>query len=208
MHLLKDVSVTPPPTSSFIWRGICWSMELFSRGLGKVVRNGHDILFWLDRWLDYTALIDVAIQPIPSLLVYRTVASYWGDRAGWKWQELQQYLSHSSLLKLAAISVCSRQDASDLIAWIPVPHKTYIVKAGHGVAAGWDQMQDCRLWKLLWKLRVQQRSKFFMWELAHGRLLTNEARWRRQLAFSRECAHCVGETETILHAIRDCTLAS
>lgn len=50
--------------------------------------------------------------------------------------------------------------------------------------------------------------KDFMWELAHGRLLTNEARWRRNLPFSGDCKCYVGEMETTLHVVRDYRNAS
>lgn len=36
-----------------------------------------------------------------------------------------------------------------------------------------------KCWERIWKIRVQQRTKMFVWLLGHNKLLTNFGRWRR-----------------------------
>lgn len=43
-----------------------------------------------------------------------------------------------------------------------------------------------------------------MWLLAHDKVLTNYARWRRMIADNPECVICNNQKEDSLHAIRNC----
>lgn len=59
-------------------------------------------------------------------------------------------------------------------------------------------------WVLIWKLRVHQRIKMFIWTLAHDRALTNFCRWRRRLVDSPGCGRCGHERENVTHTVREC----
>lgn len=76
------------------------------------------------------------------------------------------------------------------------------MKSGHALVAGWSQVADGGMWN------VQERIKVFLWEVAHGRLFTNEVRWKRNLVLNGDCEACVGELETVLHTLRECKEAS
>lgn len=57
---------------------------------------------------------------------------------------------------------------------------------------------------MVWKIKVQQRVKVFLWVMAHGKLLTNLERWRRKMASCSLCERCSRAEEGVLHTIRDC----
>ena len=59
----------------------------------------------------------------------------------------------------------------------------------------------------MWKVRVPERVKFFLWLTFHGRLLTNAERYRRKLATSPLCAACSNEVEDLVHIFRECPKA-
>lgn len=61
-----------------------------------------------------------------------------------------------------------------------------------------------RRWKLIWRLNLQERIKFFMWELGHSWLLSNESRWKRGLALGADCERCLCQVESCVHIVRDC----
>lgn len=67
--------------------------------------------------------------------------------------------------------------------------------------------QAWRGWRLVWKLKEQERVKVFLWELAHGKILTNEARQRRGLASNGDCTRCALNVEDCIHLVRDCKFA-
>lgn len=49
--------------------------------------------------------------------------------------------------------------------------------------------------------------KRFLWEMSHGQLFTNAARWKLGLDNSSNCSQCADQMETPLHAVRDCSEA-
>ena len=59
-----------------------------------------------------------------------------------------------------------------------------------------------RDWSWVWKLRVPQRIRTFLWLVLHGRLLTNEERARRRLCDSSQCELCNGGVEDLDHLFR------
>lgn len=44
MEALQDLEARVDLSASFIWRAICWSKDLFLKGMGKLVRNGQSNL--------------------------------------------------------------------------------------------------------------------------------------------------------------------
>lgn len=60
---------------------------------------------------------------------------------------------------------------------------------------------------MIWRLRVQQHVKVFIWIFAYVKILTNYARWRRRLTLNAVCSRCGQEREYAIHAIRDCEVA-
>lgn len=51
MNSLVDLDLKPGNWASLIWKSICWSRDLFSVGVGRIVMNGKMTRFWIDRWL-------------------------------------------------------------------------------------------------------------------------------------------------------------
>lgn len=58
-------------------------------------------------------------------------------------------------------------------------------------------------WKKIWRLRVLERVKTFVWLLKHGRLLTNHSKSRKGLG-AAACKLCGHTNESTLHVFRDC----
>jgi hypothetical protein len=61
------------------------------------------------------------------------------------------------------------------------------------------------VWKSIWRLKVSERVRAFVWLVKHGRLLTNERKHKMGLG-SDQCDYCRDRKETTLHALRDCVL--
>lgn len=60
---------------------------------------------------------------------------------------------------------------------------------------------------MIWRMKIQQRIKVFIWIMAHGKIMTNNERWRRRLTDSVECSRCSQGEESVLHATRECQWA-
>lgn len=81
------------------------------------------------------------------------------------------------------------------------------MKVSYELQTGWTSEEKWPGWKISWKIKVQQHVKDCVWMLAHGRVLTSKARWRRKMSMSVGCPRCDGLVEGVLHAVRDCPKA-
>ena len=62
-------------------------------------------------------------------------------------------------------------------------------------------------WKVVWDWNDLERIHYFLWLARHGKLLTNEERYRRHLAEDSLCPICNKTGEDVLHVLRDCPAA-
>jgi hypothetical protein len=61
------------------------------------------------------------------------------------------------------------------------------------------------VWLQIWRLKVPERVKSFVWLVKHDRLLTNDRKHIMGLGSDR-CEFCRDTVETTLHVLRDCKL--
>lgn len=57
----------------------------------------------------------------------------------------------------------------------------------------------------MWKIKVPNKMKFFMWTALHEKILRNAERKRRNLTTNGECDTCHGKEESMAHILRDCS---
>ncbi|KAL7234885.1 hypothetical protein ACSBR1_018369 [Camellia fascicularis] len=58
-------------------------------------------------------------------------------------------------------------------------------------------------WSWMWKLRLPQKLKSFLWTVMHGKVLINQLREKRGLSSDPSCPSC-NEVEDINHLFRTC----
>lgn len=188
--------------ASIIWRGIEWCSELLQQGLRWEVRDGERTRFWSDRWfVDYPLHTDCALQLMAEDLQL-SVAAYWGAGQGWLWREVGDLLSASNFLKLSAVVLTDRMQR-DQLHWLDLNGR-FSVRSAYMLTVRSSQEGTWNGWMLIWRLRVQQRVRVFLWLLAHGRILMNSMRYRLGIAPSSACGRCGELREDVLHVIRDC----
>ena len=62
-------------------------------------------------------------------------------------------------------------------------------------------------WAWMWKTKLPQRIKLFLWLVLHGKVLTNAERFRRNMSQNPHCAICLNEMEDLDHLLRRCPQA-
>lgn len=122
---------------------------------------------------------------------------------GWKWETLQHRLLATYLVRLATISLRSNPLDYDRMGWLKLGEEKFSVKTTYQLANDWMEGRNWEGWKLLWKMKTQQRVKVFAWVLAYDKLMTNKERWRSRLGHSAVCGRCAQDEVGALHAIRD-----
>lgn len=148
-------------------------------------------------------LVDLALRQIGNEDMDRTLKEYLDEDRGWCWAKFSLDLPASCLLEMARISLRS-MEVEDRVGWMKQGNSRFSIKSAFSLLRG-DASEDVWIgWKRIWRLKVQERAKVFMWLLAHDRVLSNWARWRRKLATSPCCDRCSVAKEDGIHAIRDC----
>jgi hypothetical protein len=74
------------------------------------------------------------------------------------------------------------------------------------ILCDFNKLDDEKIWINIWKLKITERNRCFMWLVKHNRLLLTKQVKSRMGLGSACCDYC-GEEETSLHVLRDCGLA-
>lgn len=74
----------------------------------------------------------------------------------------------------------------DMFVWLD-GRKGFTVKATYELSKSWNDGDSWMGWRRIWKAKVQQRIRIFMWLMSHGRILTNAER-QRNLSLTDVCA--------------------
>lgn len=83
----------------------------------------------------------------------------------------------------------------------------FFVASAYQILHGHFGVVHLQNWNLVRKMQVLERVRFFAWQVNHGRLKTNEWKFRRGLG-DPYCNNCPSVVESVLHILRDCPLAS
>lgn len=114
-----------------------------------------------------------------------------------------EFLQPSILMKLASITICAAEHTKDQVGWLKFNNNKFTVTS----VISYLQEQAGK--KMEWMVKNlafegPKNNKVFIWVLAHDKILTNMARWRRGLVTSPTCSRYAEETESPMQAIRDC----
>lgn len=90
-------------------------------------------------------------------------------------------LPTTPLLRLAPIIVSNQRDEEDNISSSKTPDGCFSVQSTYSMEVNTDLRATSDGGVGIWKLHVQQRVCVFMWLLTQDRILTNHARWHRNL---------------------------
>ncbi|CAI8613280.1 unnamed protein product [Vicia faba] len=66
-----------------------------------------------------------------------------------------------------------------------------------------QEVNNADIWKTIWRLKVRERIRHFVWLLHHEGVKTNHLLASRGLG-EPYCKDCPRDEETYLHALRDC----
>lgn len=199
-------AICPASGSSFIWKGIVSACPLVVSGVFWSVENGSRVKFWTDSWLGEAPLISVACSTISLQEQNYTVDFYWHE-GGWDFVTLANKLPHDVLLMLHAMVLRDDGDAMDKIVWRDSLLGQMTVKGAYRRLRSSLHDQKDVIWPLVWKVRVPQSYRVFLWRIVHGRIMTNEYRARLGMTDCGVCSLCVEGSESILHVLRDCPYA-
>ncbi|KAF3439908.1 hypothetical protein FNV43_RR18186 [Rhamnella rubrinervis] len=136
------------------------------------VRKGTDIKIWTDPW----------VPGLPNKIPQRkegvrasvtTVAELMDlDTRWWKVNLVREVLEGNSADEVLKITM-PNYEGRDKNFWIGDPSGVFSVKSAYMVDKGYSRLDGCNgLWKDLWKMKIHERLKMFMWRVLSGCLPT------------------------------------
>lgn len=188
---------------SLVWKGVVWASKLLQDELRWTAITGKNISLWGDKWMGDERLVDCSLRQVEGEEMEGIVRDYWMDDRGWKWNDFQYVLPASTLLKISDTVVDLTGGGQDRVGWLTPGNRKFTIQSDYRTLRNENGDDAWSGWKRKCKLRVQERVKVFMWLFAHNRVLSNRARWRRQLAASPQRGHCNEIEEDALHNVRD-----
>lgn len=108
-------------------------------------------------------------------------------------------------IKLDIQSVYLNYLSPNILIWNHAPNGTYSAKSAY-VWLIRDLLVNPEPtgWTWIWKLKIPENVRHFVWLTMHESLPTNEFRVQRHISFDGSCQRCGSQRETILHALHDC----
>lgn len=106
--------------------------------------------------------------------------------------------------KLNLYVLDEEEDNNDEIYWtLENSGKFFVSSAYHSITNGDLNVQD-KGWEKIWKIKVPNRVRMFLWLARHERIMCNAERRRRHITDNDCCSTCLNVSETTEHVLRKC----
>ena len=187
------------------WRGIIHIWPHLKQNLIWRVGNGQNINIWIFHWLpgvNYLgdmSIIDLEGNDLLNLLQQKVI--------NWDWNKFSYYLTTDWLDMLMSIKPPNPLDDHNQIAWFPTVNREFTLNSAYFSLCKNNMLDKNKLNNLMWKVRVLQRLKTFLWLVVNDALLTNFSRLKKRLGANDLYPMCGIYSETTLHILRDCEIA-
>ncbi|KAL4328532.1 hypothetical protein AHAS_Ahas13G0209500 [Arachis hypogaea] len=171
--------------------------------------DGKSARFWHDNWHnDLKSLHDVLTRPIPEELEYKAVSAYVTESGEWNLQAMQPYLADTMLNNIQNIPLPSPQPNNEegVLSWKHSADGIFTVALAYKHLTR-ESRETTENWKEIWKWRGPERTKVFLWQVAHDRIFTAKRR-ARLMGTPPYCHRCPNQEESTLHVLRDCPCAA
>ena len=199
----------PSKSASPTWRGIERAKKLIEKGACFLVGDGKSINVWVDPWVPW--IEEFKTKPrIDDYLQLPLKAHHFIDHASKTWHEdmVKEVFSANDVQEILSIPI-PHHPKQDRLIWLPDPKGTFTVKSVHRVA--FTQASDGRpvnsLWKDLWKARLPERLKMFLWRIGANVIPTKVNLQRKMQHIDPVCTFCNNEDESSTHVFLDCQFA-
>lgn len=207
-YCLSGLTIARP--SSF-WSGVLSFTNIYNLGIDRIVGNGFQTHFWLDRWCSPCALYCIypnlfAIATDPSITVHR---AFTNSTLSIQFSRqltgilVSEWLDLTNLL--SSITLNSSHLPSDLVKWRWTPSGNYTVHSLYLwlTYGGYPNQQ----FEITWQSKVPLKIKIFIWLLRQDKVLTKSNLANRGWIGDLYCPFC-GLTETADHLFVTCSFAT
>ncbi|GMJ08752.1 hypothetical protein HRI_004544400 [Hibiscus trionum] len=204
---IQDETPTTLPIrrGSHLWSGITLIWPDLVRNLVWNLGDGHRVDFWRDAWVD-------SFGPLCRYLCPRgdaddrntSVRSMVTQDGQWNWGAFAEVLPSVVLQGILAIKPPFVPSFPDSPGWSLESNRRFTVRSAYRLRANSSTVPSDPILKVLTCFRGLPRIKSFLWQVCHGRIMTNAERVYRHIANHPSCMICGAAVEDISHVLRDC----
>jgi hypothetical protein len=179
--------------------------HIYLRGRGIKINRGQSVSFWLDNWMGdtplcqtYPVLYDEAINKNSS--VWDVKMQGWVVRFRTRLQGVirDQWYAHAIALNNFPLN-----DSKDEAYWKWTTSKKFTVKSVYEHLTRHDNGPD---YKRVWKAKIPEKIKIFMWLVEQNSILTKDNMLKRNWQGDPCCYFC-DNPENMDHLLFECPIA-
>lgn len=190
--------------ASHIWKGIWHTRTFLQEGTKWNVGDGKRINFAKDWWCGEGPLINRVNGLNTKLSVNDVLKKNFNpfDNGSSSMDNNVQ----NEINQIHLPEFCSMKDQPY---WASDSKGKFTIKSMYNVIRGSNLTPNpaLKVWTGIWKLKIPQKLKNFLWLTQHDRILSNKLRCERHLADEATCLRCRDNSESTLHILRDCPKA-
>jgi hypothetical protein len=209
---IKNKTVKIWGATSLIWRSLMASQEVIVRGAMWRVGDGRSIKVKGDRWIPVSS--SYSIQSPCRILPEGALVADLIDRGAkvWKSSLIKEAFNEDEAKVILNIPLSSSLPRDRLI-WRGTVNGEFSVRSAYHMEMEWHENQKGstsnpgdveEIWKTVWKLKVPNAVKMFIWKAGHNILPTKANLLRRGVIKEAMCPICLRETETVEHILWEC----
>jgi hypothetical protein len=180
---------------------------LFNTAVKFVVGDGQRIRFWTDPWIDGASLEDAA----PTLFMACTMRKLTVREAltNGKWMRhfrrgmTQQALTQFLHVHDKVADTILRPDTPDAVVWKLTSDGQYSTTSAYQFQ--FEGSIRFTFQDTIWNTDAPLKCKMFSWLAALGRCHTADCLRRKRMPHNAACVMCLGEPETAIHLLANCT---
>ncbi|XP_019172513.1 PREDICTED: uncharacterized protein LOC109167899 [Ipomoea nil] len=124
-----------------------------------------------------------------------------------QWEAFHNLLPEGILDMLATTFIVTENNLPDQLVWKNETSGHFTATSAYGLAPNDPDAADKAAWENIWKLRVPNRIRTFLWLMKHDRAMTNANRAKRGFTLNDNCWVCPTVVEDIEHVLRRCPKA-
>lgn len=166
---------------------------------------GQHVRFWTDSWVPDVGKLYLHTKPAVTIDPIAHVEDFIKEDGGWDWRNLHSLLTTQIYSCISLLPATQEDGSMDTPYWKDRELRRFLVKSTYTLLdLPADDGEDVdSIWNLIWHSKGSERIKYFACLVTHGKLLTNEQGFRRNMATEDACMRC-DRCEFLIHALRDC----
>lgn len=200
---------------SFAWRSILGACDLLKEGLYCRIGNGESTRIWGDKWIPIPSTFSIQSPPQGMDATVKVSALIDKDTNGWNKGLLATLFNAEEIEAIQSVPL-SCTNRPDKVIWRGSANGLFTVKSAYHMAKEMELNRKAgssqgggfgELWRSIWKLRIPNAEKHFLWKACKEILPTKANLTQRHVLDDDMCPICGLHEETGFHILWDCSSA-